>query len=238
MTIKAIFFDFYNTLSRFDPPREDLQLNICRSFGINITKPQILNGYKLAASFMAREIGINPLRNRTKQEVIQFFSEYQRLVIQGSGIDISMEQGESMFRALRKLPYDFKLFEDAIPTLQILSSKGLRLGILSNNDDDMNSICGKLGLNKYLDFIITSGDVGSGKPKPEIFNKALEIVNAKPCESIHVGDQYESDIKGALGVGIRPVLIDRDDMYPEGTYNESERIESLLQLQDIIDSIY
>ena len=102
MTIKAIFFDFYNTLSRFDPPREDLQLNICRSFCINITKPQILNGYKLADSFMAREIGINPLRNRTKQEVIQFFSEYQRLVIQGSGIDISMEQGESMFRALRK----------------------------------------------------------------------------------------------------------------------------------------
>ena len=89
-----------------------------------------------------------------------------------------------------------------------------------------------------MDFIITSGDVGSGKPKPEIFNKALEIVNAKPCESIHVGDQYESDIKGALGVGIRPVLIDRDDMYPEGTYNKSERIESLLQLQDIIDSIY
>ena len=53
-----------------------------------------------------------------------------------------------------------------------------------------------------------------------------------------MGDLYESDIKGALGVCIRPVLIDRDDMYPEGTYNESERIESLLQLQDIIDSIY
>ena len=232
MSIKAVFFDFYNTLSRFDPPREELQINICKSFGINVTKSQILHGYGLADSFMAREIGIRPLRSRTKQEIIHFFAEYQRLVMHGSGIDISIEEGESMFRALRKLPYDFTLFEDAIPTLRKLKADGFKLGILSNNDDDMDAICTKLGLTQFLDFVITSGQVGSGKPKPEIFIKALDIVNVKPSESIHVGDQYESDIKGALGVGIKPILIDRDDMDPN--FNECDRIRSLLEIQSLI----
>ena len=137
-----------------------------------------------------------------------------------------------MFRALRKLPYDFTLFEDAIPTLRKLKADGFKLGILSNNDDDMDAICAKLGLTQFLDFVITSGQVGSGKPKPEIFIKALDIVNVKPSESIHVGDQYESDIKGALGVGIKPILIDRDDMDPN--FNECDRIRSLLEIQSLI----
>tara|TARA_B100000029_G_scaffold483825_1_gene535388 strand:+ start:873 stop:1574 length:702 start_codon:yes stop_codon:yes gene_type:complete len=232
MTIKAIFFDFYNTLSKFDPPREELQIHVCKSFGIDVTKSQVLNGYALADSFMAKEIGIRPLRSRSKQEVIHFFAEYQRLVIQGSGIEISIELGESMFRALRKLPYDFTLFEDAILTLRTLKDDGLTLGLLSNNDEDMDATCDKLGLSSLLDFIITPVQVGSGKPKPEIFLRALDIANVAPNESIHVGDQYESDIKGALGVGIKPILIDRDDMYPN--FNKCVRIRSLLEIRPLI----
>ena len=34
--IKAVFFDFYNTLGRFDPPREELQAVACGEFGIQM----------------------------------------------------------------------------------------------------------------------------------------------------------------------------------------------------------
>ena len=233
MPIKAVFFDFYNTIGKFDPPREQLQMEICASFNIEVSEDGIIKGYGLADSYMAREIGHNPLQNRTREQVIQFFAEYQKLILNGAGVDISLETAEQMFRKLRKLPYDFALYEDVIPILALLKNKGLALGLLSNNDNSIDNLCIKLGLSKYLDFSLTSGQVGSGKPNPEIFVRALEIAGSQSNETIHVGDQYESDIKGAIGVGIRPILIDRDNL--NANFTECPRITNLLELKDLID---
>ena len=44
----------------------------------------------------------------------------------------------------------------------------------------------------------------------------------------HVGDQYRIDVAGAVGVGIKPVLIDRYDIYPE--VSDCPRIHNLTEL--------
>ena len=35
--IKAVFFDLYQTLVCYEPPREELQARVLRDFGINVT---------------------------------------------------------------------------------------------------------------------------------------------------------------------------------------------------------
>ena len=45
---------------------------------------------------------------------------------------------------------------------------------------------------------------------PHIFNYTLEAIDVSAAEAVHVGDTYEADIVGAQGVGIRPILLDRD----------------------------
>jgi putative hydrolase of the HAD superfamily len=233
MAIKSVFFDFYNTIGKFDPPRERLQMEICSSFNIDVKADGIIKGYGLADAYMAREIGYNPLQNRNKEQIIQFFAEYQQLILNGAGVDISIYTAEQMFRKLRKLPYDFALYEDVIPILKFLKNKGLVIGLLSNNDKSMDDLCVKLGLSEHLDFTLTSGQVGSGKPNPQIFLRALEIAGSRSNETIHVGDQYESDIKGAVGVGIRPILIDRDNL--NENFTECPRITNLLEIRSLID---
>lgn len=46
-----------------------------------------------------------------------------------------------------------------------------------------------------------------GKPSKEFFNQAIERINLKPKECVVVGDDIESDIKGATDAGIKAILV-------------------------------
>ncbi|MBI2855664.1 MAG: HAD-IA family hydrolase [Chloroflexi bacterium] len=230
--IKAVFFDFYNTLGRFHPPREELQSLVCEEFGIQVTPDGIARGYGLADAYMAQEMARQSLGERSREERRTFFAEYQRLVLKGAGVEVSQEMAGQVFRRLRSMPYGFALHGDAIPTLEALKGKGLALGMLSNNEDITDELCEELGLAPYLDFVVTSSEVGSGKPHPPIFLEALRRANVEPHEAIHVGDQYGSDVKGALGVGIHAVLLDRDGLNVH--VQDCPRIRSLSELTDLV----
>ena len=73
--IKAVFFDMYNTLSRFEPRREVLQQRVCREFGIEVSELGIIKGYLVADDFMALENGRRHLAKRSQAERQAFFAE-------------------------------------------------------------------------------------------------------------------------------------------------------------------
>lgn len=60
----------------------------------------------------------------------------------------------------------------------------------------------KLGLTKYVDYLVTSEEVGVEKPDPAIFNLALYKLQASPKDVIMVGDSLDKDIMGAKNLGI------------------------------------
>ncbi len=122
----------------------------------------------------------------------------------------------------------FALFDDVLAALKPLKESKLILGLLTNATKDVISVHRELGLEPYLDFVVTSEEAGADKPKPEIFLKALEKAGAIASEAVHVGDQYDLDVVGARGVGISPILIDRYDLYPE--VDDCPRIRSLTEL--------
>ena len=139
----------------------------------------------------------------------------------------------SMLKIIKKLMQQFKevnivLFDDLLSTLNTLKEQKLILSLLTNAEKGVVSIYDKLGLNAYLDFTVTSEEVGAEKPKPAIFLAALERAGVKASEAVHVGDQYNMDVVGARGVGINPILIDRYDVFPE--IDDCPRIHSLNEL--------
>ena len=230
--IKAVFFDFYNTVGRFWPPREELQAIACGEFGIKVTPEGVEVGYGLADAFMAREVARLPLRDRDRQGIKDFFAEYQRLILQGAGVEAPLDLALSISARLRQLSYGYALFDDVLPTLDELKQRGLTLGLLSNNEGDMGKVCEELGLSPYLDFTITSADVGASKPHPPIFIEALRMAQAEPPEAMHVGDQLDTDVKGALAMGIHPVLLDRDRLNEDSP--DFPRIEGLGEVVDLL----
>lgn len=111
-------------------------------------------------------------------------------------------------------------FESALPlihpfpglaeTLDYLKEKEYTLVLASNHSWAQNGwdILHKYELVDYFDRIIFSGDIGWRKPSPKVFSAALSGLSYRSKDHIiHIGDEIEADIKGALQFGIRALWI-------------------------------
>ena len=207
---KAVFFDLYNTLAKFDPAREELQQQVCAEYGIQVTQDGIIKGYATADDFMARENGKHHLAKRTEEARKEFFAEYERLILLGAGRRRSCSPcrrhlSENPDHSLPPRPLRRRPPLHSRPS----KSRGAIVGMITNIYADLHRTCARLGLTDCLDFWVTSKEAGSEKPHPAIFEMALSKAGVPAPETVHVGDQYYSDVTGARGVGITPVLIDR-----------------------------
>lgn len=103
----------------------------------------------------------------------------------------------------------YRLYDDALPTLDVLRGAGFTLGVISNWEEWLERLMVSLGIRDYFDVAVISGLAGHEKPDREIFLAALEAAGAQPDEAIHVGDSMRDDVEGAQAVGIRGILLDR-----------------------------
>jgi HAD superfamily hydrolase (TIGR01549 family) len=108
---------------------------------------------------------------------------------------------------------NFELFEDAIPVLDELRAARLKIGLVSNGIRDLTQFVAHHKLD--VDAIVDSRSHGRVKPHPTIFQAALELLGAMPAEAVMVGDSVEEDVEGARALGMRAILIDRDDRHPD-----------------------
>lgn len=108
--------------------------------------------------------------------------------------------------------HHFDLFDDVLPTLAWLRGRGLKLGLLSNTARDLDLFVAHHGLS--VDAVLTSRLHGKTKPHEAIFLRMLELLGVSPGEAAMVGDTLEDDVEGAIAVGMRAVLVDRDGRYP------------------------
>ena len=173
-----------------------------------VEKERIDEGYSVADVFFNEENARRSLADRTEQERLDFFAEYERILLENAGLPVSLELARQVWKLVITVPKDFIAFDDTRPALEALKEKGYSLGVLSNLRREMGPVFAGMGLSQYLDFCINSEEVGAEKPFPQIFLAALERVSAAPEESLHVGDSYGSDVLGARGVGMHAVLID------------------------------
>ena len=63
-----------------------------------------------------------------------------------------------------------------------------------------------LGLNKFIDSMVTSEETGLEKPARIMFELALKKLNVKAAETAYFGDSPERDMAGAKKAGITPFL--------------------------------
>jgi putative hydrolase of the HAD superfamily len=207
--IKAVFFDFYNTLVGYDPPQEVLEARALRDFGIEVEPEIFRRPLLLANEFIYREHARSPIGKRSKEEKLALYSQYHGIILKEAGIEASKELIAGVLGKLLKLDLKLVLFDDVMPALTHLRGLNLVLGLISNVDRDINPICQELGLSAMLGVVVTSQEVGFNKPQPEIFLEALKQAGVKPPEAIYVGDQHQVDVVGANGAGMRGILLDR-----------------------------
>lgn len=228
--IKAIFFDWFNTLAGFEPPREELYGRAFQQFGIELAPREIVRGILAADQYYSEENAKLPVEKRSAEEQAEIYSYYPKAILTEAGIKVAPELPLKILKIVREQfeGATFVLFDDVLSTLKTLKERRLILGLLTNARKDMLSLHRKLGLEPYLDFVVTSQEVGADKPKPPIFLAALDRARVNAFEAVHVGDQYQLDVVGARGVGINPILVDRYDCYND--VSDCPRIRSLTEL--------
>ena len=144
-------------------------------------------------------------------------TEFRKKVVKELLLRIGLDENEAIYYSNESFNEFFKarnkvqLYKDAKTILERLHRK-VTIGSLSNGNADLSII----GIKTFFDFSISSKDVGSNKPSPPHFLKALELAECKPGEAIHIGDCPVNDVGGARNCNINTIWFNCE----KNTWNE------------------
>ena len=104
-----------------------------------------------------------------------------------------------------------RLYDDALPFLAALRSRGIKVAIVSNCSEHTRDLLENNGVAELADTLVLSYEVGAEKPAAEIFGCALDQLGATASGALFVDDQ-PSYCAGAAAMGITAVQIVRGEL--------------------------
>jgi putative hydrolase of the HAD superfamily len=90
-------------------------------------------------------------------------------------------------------------------------------------------------LNGFFDAVTISGEINRRKPSPEIFRKALKILDVQASKSVFVGDMLELDVIGPKNVGMKSILVKRRPIAKSANVEPDRQISSLTELLTVLE---
>ena len=207
MPLRAVLFDVDFTIAK---PGPDLgpegYRRLGRRFGLELDPDRYGEARAHAVTTLERHPELDH-----DEEVWVLFTEQ---IIRGMGGNSgrAYECAREMTRAWEHA-HNFQIFEDVLPTLAELRTHALKLGLVSNTGRDLQAFVKHHALD--VDAAVSSGTHGKTKPHPTIFQAALERLGVEAAAAVMVGDSIEDDVEGAKAVGMRGLLLDRENRYPE-----------------------
>src|SRR5262249_31362134 len=122
----------------------------------------------------------------------------------------------------------WRVFDDVLPALELLKSRGLKVGIISNWDERLRPLIRRLNLDIYVQTIVISCEAGACKPSPAIFQQAARELDLQPSEILHIGDSPALDVVGATAAGLQALLLSRSEKAKPSQLNSLLDLSTLL----------
>lgn len=125
---------------------------------------------------------------------------------------------------------NLRLFDDALDVLNTLK-EFYPLGLITNGPADIQrQELRTLNIEHYFDPVLIEGELGFGKPEPDVYAIALrhmqgKLPNLSPSEILMVGNSFGHDILGAHLHGWKTAWIRRDSDIPPSTNKPEEKPE-------------
>ncbi|ELB2258243.1 HAD-IA family hydrolase [Vibrio parahaemolyticus] len=92
-------------------------------------------------------------------------------------------------------------------------------------------------MDEWVDHIIVGGEEPEEKPAASIFQKALNLVDVKPEEAIHIGDSLAADIAGANNMGILSVWVNATGASNPTEITPNFEIRETVELKEILKTL-
>ncbi|MCI4336704.1 MAG: HAD family hydrolase [Thermoplasmata archaeon] len=155
--------------------------------------------------------------------------------IAGAGFPGGLEEASHAYSSAGLEERPPRVNPEAIALCSVLESQRIPLISITNTarrEASWKAAFDRLG-GPHFDHVVTSCEVGQGKPHPAIFREAARRLGIPPGAILHVGDRWELDVTGAqvagYGSAIYRGLWSRYPKagYPPGTLPENEPWESI-----------
>ncbi|MCK5845114.1 MAG: HAD family hydrolase [Victivallales bacterium] len=237
--IKAVIFDYGNTLIEFGPKQvvilNDILLSHIREwYGpcdethfTEIRKRQILAPYDTEEFIENDRDGI----------CVELLRELYGVVPDAARIAEMLRIKHDSFVDAVKLP-------GFVPPLLKQLRRTCRLGFISNYPCRTSIVDSleKIGILDFFDSIVVSGEIGVVKPHPRIFRCSLDQLALAPENCLYVGDNWLADIQGAKRIGMSAIhttqYVSYENFTPfDGDLQPDKVISHLNQIERQLKSI-
>ena len=224
MLIENYFFDLYGTLVdiRTDEQKSSLWRAAAAFYalcGADYTPAELRARYlALCAEETALLAAAHPELGPEGVE-IELRGVFRRL-FEEKGAPVSDERVADTAMLFRTLSFCRapRLMKGARKTLEALKQRGARLFLLSNAQSCFTiPELHRLGLAEgVFDAIFLSSDFGARKPSPVFFRAALARAGVRPADALMVGNDPNTDLRGAQSVGMESRYIHTLQSPPRG----------------------
>jgi len=219
-SLRAVLFDLEGTLVR-TAPISKIFLKILRNHGVHVyfdidekMFPELLKEMNLESFKL-------PYR--------EFWRIYNLRVLERFGVNGNLEKLADILTDEWWENAELEVYPEVKDTLNAIRRRGLKMGVVSNGfQTDIHEIILRTGLKAKFDITVGVDNVGKPKPYKEIFNYALEKLKVKPYETLFIGDNPETDYKGAEKAGLKPLLIDRENKI-HGPYRKIRNLKEVIK---------
>ncbi|WP_293870290.1 HAD-IA family hydrolase [Flavobacterium sp.] len=194
--IQYILFDVSGTLM-YKPKLYTVISEVLNKYGYDVALHELKLKHKLLSEIIH-------FPDKTSKK---FYNEFNSELLYSQGILPNESILEAIFSSCSYLPWE--KFEDT----KVLSQISLPMGIISNFNSSL-----KEKLNDFFspifNTILVSEEVGIAKPSIEFYTKALEKISIAPENILYIGDSIKLDMEPALKLGMKTLLIDRENYFP------------------------
>lgn len=204
--LKAVLFDLDDTLYR----ERDFVDQSFRSVA------EAMEGYLSAR----RKFGQSPSGESAEElfgQMIELMEQEGRGEIfdrlcERHDVDIPVQELVKIYRETKPV---LSLYPDGEEFLCWLEDKKIKTGLITDgNAAVQRNKIEALGLDRRLDVVLASYDLGLRKPDKGVYEYCLDRLGCRPDEAVYIGDNPLKDFIGARKLGMKTVRIVR----PEGLH--------------------
>ncbi|MFO7526604.1 MAG: HAD family hydrolase [Ignavibacteriaceae bacterium] len=229
----TIIFDYGGTLDTDGVHWSEKFREAYQDFNIPIEKKEFRNAFVYSERKIVTIIKPDFKLKNTYKTQLKYQVEY--LEKEGLYLKRNFELIEDMTKfcltaVLKNIEFSKKVLSSLV--------KKFNHGLISNYYGNLETVLNETDLRKYFNSVVDSGIVGIRKPDQQIFELAFNELNAKPNQTIVVGDSYGNDITPAKELGCTTIWLEGKGWnIPVDTRNADIKIKSFKELPVIIKNL-
>ena len=207
---KAVLIDLDNTLANTEDYYESAVMPVYEFLKPKlkiVTWPQFKSAYQKARALVHSNLA-NTAASHSRAMYFQYTLEL-----------LGAEYNAHIIYKARQLYWDYvmqhaKLYPGAREFLKKLNNANIKIVLITDNELDIQlKKLVDLKIDKYIDAVVTSEEAGADKPAINQFLLGMHKVNSTIYNTLVIGNNPKTDIKGATNANLPACLFDFNKKY-------------------------